>query len=865
MDLDRRRRADRLLERALDWVPGERSSRLAEACAGDRELEGLVRQLVDLAESSPGEPWLERSGRSSPPTRLVRALVADVRTRSLVARGTRIGPYRVLDELGRGGMGVVYRAERSDGHFRQTVALKLLPRGGETRDAIGRFERERQILADLVHPNIAHLLDGGLTSEGVPYFAMEYVEGPSLVDHCDAHRLSLDARIRLFLVAARAVDFANSRLVAHGDLKPAHLRVTRTAGVKLLDFGIARLVSDEGEPGAAGTRSRLLTPEYASPEQMLGQPLTLASDVYQLGLVLYELLTGRKAQPVVGSSREALERAVCQLEPGRPSSRWRGGEAERHARARSTTPAGVRRQLRGDLDEIVGMALRKDPERRYRSVGRLIDDLERYQRRKPVRARPGTWAYRTGKLVARHRVGLAAGLAIVAAVAWALATVARQQLEAAREADRAAHMEEVLGNLLSLPNPRAANRPPEARDYADHASRLLLRELAAQPRSQARLLTQAGRLYNALGLYEPSIAVLGRALEIRRHLGRAGFETGASLETAETLEALAQSQHYASRYQAAETSLRRALGIFRARLGDGHPATLAAAVELGDLLHTRGRLGDAEGVLRRTIVDLRGRADTRALHGRALRDLANVLRDRGALHEAGTTYRAAIRVLREVHGDPSQPVAVAELYFGRLLILLGKLSEAEALLTGSLAELRAIYDGDHPLTGTALRNLGDLRTEQGRFAEAQAHLEEALGVYRHWLGAEHGMSARSEGARARLDLRRGCPGEAAHRARSALARFAGLGIPEHPMALEARRTLGQALSALGRPAEAVSQLAHCLAAEERLYVAGDPRAAATRAALAEARARTAGPAPAPGSGPVPVSDPDHVVTCGGFP
>lgn len=829
----RRARVDAVLAEALKHAPELRRPFLEEECQGDRALLAEVEWLLSLAERP--APALDRGPAAD--WSLWQELLGtrgDAAAESGDPSPTRFGPWRPIREIGRGGMAQVYEVERADGGFTQTAALKLILPGLGSEEILRRFELERQILASLSHTNIAHLLDGGQAPDGRPFFVMDYVEGRPIDRYCDEERLTVDERLDLFVQAARAVEHAHRNLVVHRDLKPSNIAVTAEGEVKLLDFGIAKLLLPEGDgPVARPTTrgiTRLLTPDYASPEQVRGESITTASDIYQLGLLLYELLTGRRAQETSDGSVSALERAVCETDPPRPSARLTAATTEPSILdARRATVSTVRRKVQGDLDNIVLRALRKEPGERYASVGELVEDLERHRAGLPVRARPATLGYRARKFVTRHRVGLAASLAVSAAVGWATVTAAVHQLRAAREADRAAQVEQILGSVLSLPNPRAAAQPPEARDFADHATLLILDELEAQPRSQAHLLTLAGRVYNALGLYDSSIDVLERALGLRSELFGAD-----SLEVADTLEALAQSQHYASRYLNADGNLRRALAIRRSHLGEDDPATLRAAVELGDLLHTQGRLAEAEEVLRQAAHRLRELPGGRPAYARVLRDLGNVLRDRGAVAAADDAYRRSIGLLRELHGDPSQPVAVAETYYARLLIFRNELARAEELLTGNLAKLRAIYDGEHPLTGTALRNLGYLRMEQGRFREAEELLGEARSVYLQWLGPEHTMVARTEAQQAELALRRGRAGEAERVARRALERFARLEIAGHPIALDARRTLGRALLALGRDEEAAAVLAEVLAAEERLFVPGDPRIATTRAALARA-------------------------------
>ena len=309
-----------------------------------------------------------------------------------ITHGALIGPYRLVRELGQGGMGVVYLAERADGQFEQRVALKLIKRGMDSDEILRRFLAERQVLARLSHPHIARLLDGGVTAEGQPYFAMEYVDGVPLHHYCEERSLGFEDRLRLFREVCEAVQYAHRSLVVHRDLKPSNILVTSAGETKLVDFGIAKvLYEDVADRSVTRTDQRLMTPEYAAPEQVRGEPVTTATDVYALGAILYQLLTGRPPHQFTGRSRGG---AVPHHLRGGPRAAERG-PCTRHRR---------RRRLRGDLDIIVLKALRKDPARRYPSVEALLEDLERHRTGLPVRARPDSVAYRARKFLGRHRL-----------------------------------------------------------------------------------------------------------------------------------------------------------------------------------------------------------------------------------------------------------------------------------------------------------------------------------------------------------------------------------------------------------------------------------------------------------------------------
>ena len=836
MNTGYRSRLDAILDVALSLPDHERQPFVDERCAGDLRLRSDVDLLLRLAFAT--APALQPG---IVPDQLLRSALANAQT--LVGIETHLfGAWRIVREIGCGGMGTVYLVERADGQYEQQGALKLV-RASVSSDAARRFRRERRILASLNHPNIARLLDGGQTEDGRPYFVMEFVEGRSIARFCDEERLSIDRRLDLFMRVCSAIHYAHGQLIVHRDIKPSNIIVTADGEVKLLDFGIARLLSaseSDAEEPLTRPLMRMLTPEYASPEQVRGEPVAITSDVYQLGLLLYELLTGCCAQPVRDTTPAALERAVCETEPIRPSARAASTAAQTlHA---GVTPTMLARRLSGDLDAIVLCGLRKEPSRRYATAGDFCEDVRRYRTGLPVRARGDSLGYRSRKFVGRHRIALGWTAVLVAGLAAAVPAWTAQRWRAAQEAARAQQMESVIGDLFALANPRVRPQPRMAISYVDDAAHLVLTELRGQPRGQARLLTHLGRLYNSLGHYGPSINLLEQALTLRRR------DYGPrSLEVAETLGWLGQSQHYAGRYDEAEATLAEALAIRRAQLGLAHPNTIGIAIERGDLLHTRGRLAQAEEALREVTATLRGeglrlRVEDQGHDAlpRALRDLAGVLRDRGLMEEAQSLYREAIAIFRHLHGEPHQQIATTQVYLSRLLIMRGHFAEAEALLDDCLPTLRRIYEGDHAMVGAALRELGNLRTEQGRLEEAEQALSEAQRIQREWLGDDHPMVARARVHEAELELRRGDAADAAVLAGRALSALQRLGLADHPAAIDAGRTLGEACLALGDRDGAVSHLTDALTRSERQFVAGDSRIRSIAAALRRARLESTG-------------------------
>jgi len=429
---------EEILSQALERPAGERAAYLDEACGGDRDLRRRVESLI----AADGRSWnlLDSPAASAPPSSP---------SGRLPASGERIGAYEVLSEIGHGGMGIVYLAKRADKQFEKTVAIKVSREGFSGDSLERRFKAERQIVAGLDHPNIARLLDGGATPEGRPYLVMEYVEGQPLGQWCDARRLTTRERLEVFLDVCTAVEYAHQHLIVHRDLKPANILVTDEGTVKLLDFGIAKLIDPDpsGDPAErTGTQFRLLTPDYASPEQVRGGPISTASDVYALGVVLFELLTGEKPYRVADASPAEMLSIVCEREPVRPSA---------------VAKPPVSKALSGDLDTIVLTALRKEPSRRYGSVGALALDVRRHLAGQPIEARTDSLGYRAGKFVQRHRAAVAATVLVMAALAAGLVMTLR---EARRARAAEASAEKRFNDVRRLANTFLFEIHDEVRD-----------------------------------------------------------------------------------------------------------------------------------------------------------------------------------------------------------------------------------------------------------------------------------------------------------------------------------------------------------------------------------------------------------------
>jgi serine/threonine protein kinase/tetratricopeptide (TPR) repeat protein len=509
MTPERWQRVKELLGPALELDPAERAEYLDQACGSDPTLRPELERLL-AAEQKAGPDFLNDPAI---PNELFPELQPDDHW-----IGRRLGPYQIVKEIGIGGMGEVYRAVRADDEYRKEVAIKLVRSGQDSSFVLSRFKNERQILASLEHPNIARLLDGGTTEEGVPYFVMELIEGQRIDRYSDARKLATTERLKLFLQVCSAVQYAHQHLVIHRDIKPANILVTSERVPKLLDFGIAKILeSSEAADQHEQTISliRLLTPAYASPEQVKGEPITTASDVYSLGVVLYELLTGRTPYNVPTRTSHEISRAVCEAELEKPSTAVRrkqspdDGEGEpsgdsTFSAGREGSPEKLSKRLSGDLDNIVLMALRKEPQRRYASVEQFAQDIRRHLEHLPVSARKDTFGYRASKFIARHKVGVAVAALVTVALLSATGVTLRQARIARANETRAEKrfnevrklanslMFEVHDSIQDLPGATAARKLiiQRAQEYLD--------SLAQESKSDPALLRELATAYSKL-------------------------------------------------------------------------------------------------------------------------------------------------------------------------------------------------------------------------------------------------------------------------------------------------------------------------------------------------------------------------------
>ena len=707
---------ERLFHEALARPPAERTAFADEACGPDHALRDELARL--LAADEGADPAIARivgEGARAVAGTLEGGPTGDA----------RLGPYRLIREIARGGMGTVWLAERADDEFRRSVAIKLILPGTAGAGVVPRFLAERQILAGLDHPNIARLLDGGTTPEGWPYLVMEHIEGEPIDRYCERHGLDLEARLGLFVAVCSAVQFAHARLIVHRDIKPGNILVAPDGVPKLLDFGIAKILAADGGGDAlarTATGLHLMSAPYASPEQIKGDSISIATDVYSLGVLLYELLAGRLPYPVEATSPHALAEAILSAEPERPSvAVGRDGA----------------RALAGDLDDICMMALRKEPDRRYPSVEALREDVVRHLAGRPVKATPDTPSYRLRKFVGRNRGGVLVATASVVLLAGVTAAftigLAAERDRATLEAENAAEVSDFLQGLFEVSDPAiGTDREVTARQLLDDGAARIEGELAGQPALQARMRGVVGDVYRGLGLTSDAERLLGQALALNEELY--GQE---SLAVAETLTDLGDAIGMTD-VSRAETLHRQALDLKMTLLGDEHPDVADGMRRLALVLTRLGRSGEAEELATTALrIQRPALGPDHAEIASSLSVLGLAQRAGGRSAEAEASHREALAMQLRLL-DPSHPDVLASM--GNLAIVVeerGAYEEAEALHRERVERTRGRLGPEHPETLVALNNLAFMLTRTGHFAEAEPVFRDVVDIGRRVHGGDH--------------------------------------------------------------------------------------------------------------------------------
>ena len=787
------------LDLALDLPRADRDGWVTALEPKEPTLSRELRALLAEHEAIDGDAFLQEPVSSLP---------------DVSSAGRRIGAYTLVSPIGHGGMGTVWLATRSDGRFDGTVAIKLLNLGLLGRAGESRFAREGQILARLRHPNIARLLDAGVAAMGQPYLVLEHVDGAHIDEYCVRHGLDVRARVRLFVDVLAAVAHAHANLIVHRDLKPSNVLVTADGQVKLLDFGIAKLLDvDAGLASTTVQGGPAFTPSYAAPEQLTGAAITTATDVYSLGMLLYALLGGSLPSRG-GTPAEWLASAVEQ-------------ELPRLSCAAPNGPA-----LRGDLDNIVAKALKKTPGERYASVSAMADDLGRYLRHAPVTARRDTLGYRTAKFVRRRRAPVAVAavvvLGVTSIVTFYTARLGLERDRAHQEAAKSARVTELMISLLTGADPYPSRSgEPTVRSLLDAGAERLAKDLQDQPAVRAELTTAIGRVYQRLGAYDKATPLLEQAVG---HGRASGGDTPAFSQALNDLGVLRRER---GNVKDATPLLEEALAMRRRLHGREHKDIAVTLVELGRAHEDAGAPERAEPLFREALAmrqHIFGDAHKETATSKS--SLALLLWRRGDLAAAEPLFRQSLDTSRALLGDDHPNVASSWNNLGLILLDQGDHAGAEPMFRQSLAIKRKVLGATHPTLAPSLNNLAGSLREQGRYHEARSCAEQALRLTREQLGGDHPSLATYEVSLARIELAGGDAARAERLLRDALARQQRTSPANDWRLAATRSTLAEALLRRGAYREAAPLLESASRVLRDVPGRQGREAAATRARLA---------------------------------
>jgi serine/threonine protein kinase/tetratricopeptide (TPR) repeat protein len=783
------KRVKEIFHTAVDLPDDAVDAFVVSESGDDQTVLAEVRSLLESHSES--DSVLE-----APALAAISKLIEDTAMPSRV--GQIVGAYRLESEIGRGGMGAVYLASRADRAFDKKVAIKLIKRGLDTDEIVRRFRHERQILAGLEHPNITRLLDGGSTDDGLPFLVMDFVDGNPVNRFADEHKLSVRERLELFLRICSAVSHAHQSLVIHRDLKPSNILVATDGVPKLLDFGIAKLTAADGADHTLDKTAnafQALTPEYASPEQVMGQPVTTASDIYSLGVILYELLTGHKPYSFRSRTADEVGRVLSDTLPTKPSSicRMHGLKVETY------NPQAAIRTLQGDLDNIVLMAMRREPERRYRSVEQFAADITRYLEGRPVIAREDTFGYRASKFVTRNKAGVAAGVGIAASLIGGLIAASRQARIAARQRDRARRearkaekVNAFLRKMLSSADPRAAGRDSRVTDILRTAAESVETEFVRQPDIAADLNTTIGLTYLGLGDLAAAEHHLEAAMRARLEMfPRKSAEVATALQNygkllsmkgdfkgAEPLylEALETLSEMENRNDVDVANVLDDLGYLKALAGDNETAIDMHAEELA---------------IRRRVL-----GENHPDVARAMGKMANVYSVMGRHDYSEPLHRRSLRILRQIYGPEHPDVALTMINLVRS-ILRTQPAEAEDLSREVLELRRKLLGEGHPDVSWALYNLAFVLLTNGSLDEAEAFARETLAKRGPNLPDEHPVVSSTYIVLGRILLAKDAVTDALYAFETALTLRRKTLSPDHWLLATTQSFIGECLVRLG--------------------------------------------------------------------
>ena len=694
----------RVFTEALDVPPERRDAWVEERCGSDRALRGRVATMLEAERDSTGFLEAPLSGR-----------------RTVDHAGERLGAFEVDDLIALGGMSAVYRARRADGAYDQDVAIKIFDAAHLDPSAVERFDVERRIVAALDHPGIARIIDGGTAADGSPYVVMELVRGQPITRYCNEQGLDLVGRLELFREVCEALAEAHRQGIVHRDIKPGNVLVNEAGQPKLIDFGIAKVLDAERlsvELPETRVETRLMTPEYASPEQIRGEPVGTASDIYSLGVLLYELVAGTRPHRLEGMSAGEMEHAVCETVPADPSAAV--------MRRRSDPPRGLGSartlvgRLKGDLDRIVMTAMLREPEQRYPSAGALADDIDRHLGGQPVAARGASRLYRAGKFVQRHRSGVVATVAAFVVLVGSLIAVSYQAEQARREAARAEAAKEFLVQMISRADPYENTESPTMAGAVKQAIPSIAEQFAGQPRLEAEMRHATGFALSGLGDTETARAQLEQALAIYERIG-------SEIDRARVLNALAGVSWDESDYPQADEQYRQALALV-----EESASPEARETAFGILIDWSGLVPKMEQSERGVELAQRAIAMIDALESVDPLDHAVLYNNLAAAYDALEDYDNSIPAyersieLHRAHSEAHPDLATALGNLGLTYELVGEMDKAVETVASAVEMQRQLLGEDHPQYVLMLYNLGSLQINAGQLEQAALHLEQAV-------------------------------------------------------------------------------------------------------------------------------------------
>ncbi len=731
MTKEQEQRAFELFEQLLDLDDAAQAAFLDERCQDDalrRRVEAMLRADVSdtgLLDQNAEQHFADLVMTDPPKLPLPE----------------QVGNYRIVDRIGEGGMATVYRAERADSEFDQTVALKLILPARQTEHWQSRFLQERQILASLHHSNIALLLDGGISEQGQPYFAMEYVDGVPITEYCDSNRLSIRHRIRLLLAVCDAVSYAHSNLIVHRDLKPSNIVVAENGQPKLLDFGIAKILSTD-DTDRTQTSLRALTPDYAAPEQFVGGPVTTAVDVYALGALLFELLSGKRPFARVSGSALDIEREIRRR--GAPSFAQLAADIppddrEHAATARQLSWRRLQRTIQDELERIALKALRKEPERRYVSAEAFAADLRRYLDGLPVQARADTARYRIRKFAARHPLGVPLGIAAIAGLlmtsGYAIYQARQAETAAALariEAAKATETRDFVTSLFEFAGPdKSLGDQLTARQLLDLGATRVNQELAGQPELRAEMSLLLANTYGQLGLYDTAMPLADQAASLYASIEKDELQYDAVL----TLSRLHRQQ---GGFDDAATYLGKAEAILP---NPGAAAKSSLLVERGELYREQAQFVTARADFEEALALDRGRLAQANIIARDLYRLGTLEFSSGDNKLGLDLLRQAAARLADSGIDNTTQYASIQHDIGVMLIQRGELEEAQTVLKGARVVREQLLGNQHPDVAVTLKELAGIARQQGRSDDAEHLYLAALEINEAMLGSEHPETA----------------------------------------------------------------------------------------------------------------------------